>query len=68
MGPLMKEAMLPAAALVWSAVLEIVSLLRSSSSTLTDFAFSDFVAAASLETASMAATEGMMIFGVSRVR
>ena len=37
MSPLINEAMLPAAALVSSAVLEMVSCFNRSSSTLTDF-------------------------------
>ncbi len=51
--------MLPAAALVSSAVFEIVSLLRSSSSTRTDFWFSLLVLAAFDGTESIASTDGI---------
>ena len=59
-SPLMKVAMLPAAALVSSAVLEMVSLLRSSSRTFSDLAFSAFVVAAFEGAASMMSAEGML--------
>ena len=59
-SPLMKVAMLPAAALVSSAVFEIESLLRSSSSTLTDFWFSDFVFAAFDGADSITSADGMI--------
>ena len=55
----MKVAMLPAAALVSSAVLEMVSLFISSSSTLTDFWFSLFWVAGFEGAASMMSMEGM---------
>ena len=57
----MKVAMLPAAALVSSAVFEIVSLFKSSSSTLTDFWFSDFVVAAVDGADSIMSTDGMIL-------
>ena len=60
MSPLMKVAMLPAAALVSSAVFEIVSLFISSSSTLTDFWFSLFCVVGFEGAASMMSTEGIM--------
>ena len=53
--------MLPAAALVSSAVFETVSLLRSSSRTLTDFWFSDLMLASVGCTESMMSTEGMAL-------
>lgn len=51
--------MLPAAALVSSADLEMLNLLNSSSRTLIDFKFSDLVFAAFEGTESMMSTEGM---------
>ena len=60
MSPLMNVAMFPAAALVSSAVLEMVSLLRSSSRTCTDFWFSDFVVAAVVGAVSLMSTEGIV--------
>ncbi len=59
MGPLMNVAMLPAAALVSSADLEMLNVLKSSSRTLIDFRFSDLVLAAFDGTESMTSTEGM---------
>jgi hypothetical protein len=59
----MKVAMLPAAALVSSAVFEMVSLVKSSSSTLTDFWFSDFVFAAVEGADSMMSADGIMLIG-----
>jgi hypothetical protein len=59
----MKVAMLPAAALVSSAVFEMVSLVKSSSSTLTDFWFSDFVVAAVEGADSMMSADGIMLIG-----
>ena len=61
MSPLMKVAILPAAALVSSAVLERVRFFRRSSSTCTDFWFSDLVLAVFDGTESMISTEGMVI-------
>ena len=61
MSPLMNVAMLPAAALVSSAVFDIVSLLSSSSRTLIDFWFSDFVLAALEGTVSMMSSPGIMM-------
>lgn len=61
MSPLMKVAMLPAAALVSAAVFEILSLPRSSSRTLTDFWFSDLVLAVFEGTDSMTSSDGMML-------
>lgn len=52
--------MLPAAALVSSAVLEMVNLLKRSSSTFTDFWFSDLVFAVFEDTDSMMSTDGMV--------
>jgi len=60
MGPLMKVAMLPAVALVSSAVFEMLNLLKSSSRTLIDFKFSDLVLAAFDGTESMMSAEGML--------
>ncbi len=60
MSPLMNVAMLPAAALVSSADFEMVSLFRSSSSTRTDFWFSDLVLTAFDATDSIMSTDGMM--------
>ena len=57
MSPLMKVAMLPAAALVSSADFETVNFLSSSSSTLMDVEFSDLVLAALVGTDSM--TDGI---------
>lgn len=59
----MNVAMLPAAALVSSAVFEMVSLFNSSSSTLTDFWFSDFVVAAVEGADSMMSADGIMLIG-----
>ena len=61
MSPLMKVAMLPAASLVSSAVFEMVSLFSNSSSTLTDFWFSDLVVAAFVGAASIMSTEGIVM-------
>lgn len=60
----MKVAMLPAAALVSSAVFEIVNWLRSSSRTLTDFWFSDFVFEGVDATDSMTSAAGAMRYEV----
>ena len=60
MSPFMKVAMLPAALLVWSAVFDRLRALSSSSSTLTDFWFSDFVLAVLLGTESMTSTDGIV--------
>lgn len=59
-GPLIKVAMCPAAAEVSSAVFAIESWLKSSSSTWTDFWFSDFVLAVFDGTVSMISTEGIL--------
>ncbi len=56
----MNVAMLPAAALVSSAVFEMVSLFKSSSRTLTDFWFSDFVVAAVDGADSITSADGMI--------
>lgn len=61
MSPLMNVAMLLAAALVWSAVLEMVNWFSRSSSTLTDFWFSALVFAAFEGTESMTSTEGIVM-------
>lgn len=61
MSPLMNVAMLPAAALVSSAVLEMVNWFSRSSSTLTDFWFSALVFAAFEGTESMRSTEGIVM-------
>ena len=53
--------MLPAAALVSSAVFEMVSLLKSSSRTLTDFWFSDLVVAAVDGADSITSADGMIL-------
>ncbi len=58
MGPLMNEAMLAAAALVSSAVLETLNLLNSSSSTCTDLAFSAAIVFPLLFAASAISTAG----------
>lgn len=60
MSPLIKVAMLPAAALVSAADFEMVSLLSSSSSTWIDFWFSDLVLTVFDGTDSMISTDGMM--------
>lgn len=60
----MKVAMLPAAALVSSAVFEIVSLFKSSSSTWTDFWFSDFVVAAVEGADSIMSADGIALDSV----
>ena len=61
MSPLMNVAILPAAALVSSAVLEMVNCLSRSSSTWTDFWFSALVFAALEGTESMRSTEGIVM-------
>lgn len=53
MSPFMKVERLPAASLVSSAVFEMVSLFRSSSSTWVDFWFSLLIVAAFVGAASM---------------
>lgn len=54
--------MLPAAALVSSAVLEMVSLFMSSSSTFFDWAFSDLVLAAFDGAESITSAEGIAMY------
>lgn len=56
----MKVAILEEAALVSSAVFEMVRALSSSSRTLTDFWFSDLVLAAFEGARSIASTEGII--------
>ena len=60
MSPLMKVAMLPAAALVSSAVFDTDNFPNRSSSTWIDFRFSDLVLAAFDDTDSMISTEGIL--------